>query len=210
MLRHRFPNTSTIVRVATLVTLTSAVVLQFLQHTDATFPLLYFTVDSAVLMVLVLTVSLTRPRSSTMDVVRGAATIGVVVSGVIYATVIAPNSATGTWFAPWDDMVVRTSTVLMHGIGPFLAVADFLTHDYPSVSTRKTIAWWCAWPMAYIFAVTTLAGVGIGHIPYPFLSPQTGGGVLGVAAAMAALTAIVALLSFALLHVRRKVRPTPA
>lgn len=210
MLRHPFPNTSTIVRVSTLVTLTSAVVLQFLQHTDPTFPLLYFTVDSAALMVLVLAMSLTGPRSSTVDEARGAATIGVVLSGMIYATVIAPNSATGTWFAPWDDLAVRTSTVLMHGIGPFLAVADFLTHDYQSASTRKTIAWWCAWPLAYIVAITGLAAVGVGHVPYPFLSPLTGGGALGVAAAMTALTALAALLSYTLLRVRRKVHATPA
>lgn len=210
MLRHAFPNTPTIVRVATLVTLTSAVMLQFLQHTDPTFPLLYFTVDSAALMVWVLAIGLTRPRSSTVDVARGAATVGVVLSGLIYATVIAPNSATGTWFAPWDDMAVRTSTVLMHGIGPFLAVADFLTHDYPSASKRKTIAWWCAWPLAYVVTITGLAAVGVGHVPYTFLSPQTGGGARGVAAAMAVLTAIVALISYTLLRVRQKVHATPA
>jgi hypothetical protein len=200
----------TIIRVATLTTLASAVVAQFLQHTDATFPPLYFTVDSALLMATVLTLSLRRSESPALDVVRGAATIGVVVSGVIYATVIAPNSATGTWFAPWDDTLVRTSTVLMHGIGPFLAVADFLTHDYPAASTRKTMAWWCAWPMAYFVAVTSLAAVGVGHIPYPFLRPQTGGGILGVAGAMVALTTLVALLSYLLLHVQRKLRPIPA
>lgn len=198
--------TPTIVRVATVGTLALAVLCQFLQHTDPTFPLLYFTVDSAVLLVFVLALSLARPGSSTVDVVRGAATVGVVVSGLIFATVIAPNSATGTWFAPWDDMFVRTATVLMHGIGPFLAVADFLTHDYPAASTGPTVAWWCTWPMAYILAIISLAAVGVGHVPYTFLSPQTGGGVLGVAGAMVVLTAIVAFLSYVLVRVHRAVR----
>lgn len=193
-----------IFRVATALTLATAVVFQFLQSTDPTFPTLYFTVDSAILMAVVLAASLAR-RSPSLDVVRGAATIGVIVSGLIYAAVIAPNSTNGTWFAPWDDTMVRTSTVLLHGIGPFLAIADFLTHDYPAASTHKTIALWCTWPLAYIVAITSLAAVGIGHVPYVFLNPQTGGGALGVAGAMTAMMAIVALLSYMLLQVRRKV-----
>lgn len=205
---NAFRITPTFVRVTTAVTLASAVTCQFLQHTDPTFPLLYFTIDSAVLLACALAISLAHPSSPTLDVVRGAATIGVVISSLIFATVIAPNSATGTWFNPRDDVFVRTATVLMHGVGPLLAVSDFLTHDYPETSTRKMLASWCAWPLAYIIAIMSLAAVGIGHVPYTFLQPQTGGGILGVVGAMGALTAIVAFLSYGLVRVHRKVRPT--
>lgn len=187
------------IRWGCVVLLLTGVVLQFIQYTDPTFPLLYFTVDSALLLAGALIASSLRPDSARIATIRGAATVAVLLSALIYATVIAPASSTGTWFQPWDDGYVRAAMVVQHAAAPVVALADFLLHPYPAGAKRGTVLRWCAWPVAYFIPVTVLDVAGIATMPYPFLAIDTLSDLPAVLGAMVALSLLVGALGYGLL-----------
>jgi hypothetical protein len=124
---------------------TVGVVCQFVQDTDPRFPLWYFTIDSAVLAGVAALLALLSGGRRGGWRLRLAGVIGVCLSAAVFATVIAPATETGTWFQPHDDPVVRTATVLLHGVAPVLVVVDYLARaDAPSV--RQSLAWSYVWP----------------------------------------------------------------
>jgi len=191
------------VRIAAAVVLVSGVACQFLQKTDPTFPLLYFTVDSALLLAAALVGAELRPQSLVTEEIRGATTVGVVLSGLIFTAVIAPATETGTWFQPHDDPWVRAAILLMHGIGPVLAVTDFMLHPLRAAGRSWRVALrWCVWPLVYLVVVLPLDLAGIAEIPYPFLRIRG----LPTLGAFAALLLIAGTLSVGLVGLHRRVR----
>lgn len=188
------------VRALLVLVLAIGVVCQFLQYTDPVFPLLYFTIDSAVLMAVIVTVP---RRGAWHDSVRGAATVGVIISAIIYATVIIPASESGQWFAPHDDYYVRTANLLIHGVAPFFAVADFLLRPYPQARIGPTLGRWVLFPLAYFVIMGTLDATGVAEMPYPFLRLSDGSNVAGVVGAVAALAVLFAAVCGALLAGQR-------
>ncbi|MFJ9631408.1 Pr6Pr family membrane protein [Streptomyces sp. NPDC101175] len=182
------------------------VICQFVQRTDPTPSLLYFTVDSAVLAATVLTWQLVRGPSNSAwgDRVRGAAVVGVVFSSLIYMTVIAPSSPSGTWFGAHDDAWARAATILLHGGAPVLVVAEFLLTPYALAATWREATLLAWWPAAYLTVVGALAWSGAATMPYPFLRPSQLGAAT-VAAAVAVLYAIVVTLGVALTAAHRAV-----
>ncbi|WP_251829027.1 hypothetical protein [Streptomyces sp. ATCC 21386] len=169
-------------------TITAGVLCQFAQRTDPTAPLLYFTVDSAILAAAVQTWRLVRGPASSMwgDRIRGAAVVGVVLSALVHATVIAPNSPSGTWFGAHDDAWVRTATILLHAVAPVLVVTEFLTSPCVLTRGRREAALLTLWPAAWLAVVGTLAWSGAATMPYLFLRPSQFGG-FGVLAVIAVL-----------------------
>ena len=158
-------------RAAGSATLTAGVVCQFVQHTDPTPPLAYFTVWSAIFGALVLALA-AFSAPSLPAAIRGAATVGCVVSGLIFAAVITPATPTGTWTQPGDDGWVRTANVMLHGIGPVLIAAEFAI-----TPIRVTRPWCqaglgCIWPAVYIVAAFSLQAADVTPVPYPFLNPS--------------------------------------
>lgn len=179
-----------VVRIATVVVAAVAVLCQFVQHTDPRFPLAYFTVDSVALLALALVVALVRPAGPKLALVRGAALVGVLVSSIVFSTVIAPHTSTGTWFQPWDDPWVRTSTVLMHAVTPVLALTDDWLHPAErTAGTWSVVLRWMSWPLVYITVVGLLSLVAGTSLPYTFLQPSAvgAGTVVAAVAVMAAL-----------------------
>ncbi len=189
-------------RAVTVLVGLTGVVSQAVQHTDPTFFLAYFTVDSVLLLALVLTVGLVRPLGGVLSAVRGAAVVGVLVSGLVYATVIVPTSSAGSWLLPSDPWS-SAATLLMHGVTPVLAVLDDLTHQHQEATPRGWV--WVSrsvlWPFAYLVVVGGLALVGVGRVPYSFLQPAT----MGWGTVILATPAIVILtivLAWAVLGLR--------
>lgn len=173
--------------------LVTGVACQFVQRTDATPPLLYFTVDAALLAAATALWSLRpgdRPAGVWTERTRVAAVVGVLFSALVYAGVIAPTSPSGTWFAAHDDLWVRTATVLLHGVAPVLVLADFLVGPCTLPASLREATWVLIWPTAYLASVGTLAWAGAATMPYPFLRPSETG-LLGTAAAVVVLAATV-------------------
>ncbi|WP_370333600.1 Pr6Pr family membrane protein [Mycolicibacterium hippocampi] len=168
---------------------------QFLQKTDPRFPLVYFTVWSGILAGVIAIAGVRR--YSRLELPRVSAAVGVVVSGVIFAVVIAPATATGTWFQPWDDLAVRIANVLLHGVAPVLVVTDLILRP-PTQRLSRWLGAAYGWPMLYFIAIATSAMAVPYAMPYAFLSPQDVGWptVLGAVAASIALFTVVALVLF--------------
>ncbi len=192
--------------------LIAAVVCQLVQQTDPMFPFLYFTIDSAVLEVVVMTCRLVgrAPDSLWFARARGAAAVGVILSALMFAAVIAPNSPSGGWFNAHDDLWVRTATVLFHGVAPFPVAAEFLVGSYPTRPPLKEATTFTWWPLGYLVTIAGLSSVGLATMPYVFLQPSHNGAGPTSAAVMG-LWVIVIMLGSALLAGHRLVhRKTPA
>jgi hypothetical protein len=188
-----------------------ALTCQFVQHTDSTFPLLYFTVDSALLAALTAGMTLMGPRRwILLNDFRVASTVGVLLSALIFAAVIAPATPTGTWIQPHDDGWVRTATILMHGVAPVLVTIDLLLRPLHG-GLRRYLASGLGWPVLYLAALSLLTAVGWAHIPYPFLQPSRAGWTSAFGAALVLIAAVVAITA-ALYFAQRRLtfRPTTA
>jgi hypothetical protein len=157
---------------AILLTLTIALVCQFVQHTDDVFPLLYFTVDSAAFAAGAAGVALLRPTMSQLSSLRAASAVGVLLSAAIYAIVIAPASETGTWVQPHDDNWVRAATLLFHLVAPILVTLDFIVQDIGRAQLRTALTSCFAWPVVYLMMLGALASCDAVRMPYAFLDPS--------------------------------------
>ena len=187
---------------AAAVVFLTGVVAQFAQHTDPTFPLLYFTVDSALLYGLLALVHALVPAGRVARAARSlvsALTPAVVFSGLVYATVIAPALNGGAWFAPGDDAVCRLAQMLLHGVGPALALVLTWADPAPPPPGRRA-AWWLAWPLGYLVVVTATD-----VSPYAFLPPGAPEvQVAGVAAVLALVYGGVAWVCITLARAGRR------
>ncbi|WP_100451165.1 Pr6Pr family membrane protein [Mycobacteroides abscessus] len=181
---------------------------QFIQRTDRTFPLLYFTIDSAIFAGVVAVVALIRPARLLLPQLRTASAVGVLLSSLIFTTVIAPASSTGTWVQPYDDYWVRTATVLLHGVAPVLVIIDLVVnYAGRAITAASVIVWSYLWPMAYLVSLVALVSTGIATIPYPFLNPAQLGWrtVLGSLAGLCALILIIAWALLALAKIIHRI-----
>lgn len=174
---------------------TVGVACQFIQSTDPRFPLVYFTIDSAVLAGVAAALTLRGATGAWVQRLRLAAVVGVGLSAIFFAAVIAPATPTGTWFQPHDDFMVRTATLLLHGVAPVLVTAEYVLRP-PRLSLRDSVAWSYPWPLLYLAGIGVLAAVGGAEtIPYPFLRPAVTGWPTTVVAYMG-LVAVLGLLGW--------------
>ena len=192
-------------RAAAATSLGAGVICQFLQRTDPTPPLTYFTVWSAVLATLVLSAGAATRHLRRLAYLRGAATVGTLVSALVFALAIAPATPTGTWFQPHDDMAVRLANVLLHGVGPALAAICFLYQPLDATRPWTQALSWCWWPVGYLLTMYSLQAAGVARVPYPFLDPGRSSGA-AIAAAILGLSGLCLVLGRALLAAHRTVQ----
>lgn len=180
-----------------LVNQLAAVLCQFVQGTDPRFPLLYFTVDSAIAAATVALITLVAPSTPWLQALRHSVAVGVIISAVVFMALIAPATDTGTWFQPHDDAWVRIATVLLHGVAPALVIVDYMLRTAP-MRPLEAATQAFGWPLTYLVGMSVLVAVaGQDIIPYPFLSPQAMGWGT-VALAIAVLIVLVACCGLAL------------
>jgi hypothetical protein len=193
------------VTTAVLSTETAGISCQFIQRTDPRFPLVYFTVDSALLAALAagLTLCLTATGRH-LTSLRLCAAVAVIVSGVVFTAVIAPATPTGTWIQPSDDCWVRAATILMHGVAPPLVALDWALRGWPLTLWRHVLLG-AGWPLAYLCGIAGVVALGI-RPTYQFLSPAQMGwlGVLGSVAALAILFMAASALLARVARCRRR------
>jgi hypothetical protein len=127
-----------------------------------------------------------RPRVP--DVVRGAVTLYVLVTLLIFHLVLA-NPASG--FSDGSVHFGPVQNILLHTVTPLLALLDWLLigHELPR---WRWAAAWLVYPLAYL-AFVLIRGAIVHRYPYPFLD-VTENGYGGVA-----LVALVLLVVFWLL-----------
>jgi hypothetical protein len=106
-----------------------------------------------------------RPRTRTDDLLRGAATLYLVITFIV--VVLLLSGAELSLSNPTVDFVV-------HKLFPVLAVVDGIV-DPPETDLRmRDVALWLIFPVVWL-AFTLVRGAVDAWYPYPFLDPDNGG-----------------------------------
>lgn len=136
----------------------------------------YFTVQSNVLVLGVVAWMLLRPdgRPRWFDALRGATTAYIVLTGLVWAVLLAsPEEALG--------FTVEYPSFVQHRLIPVLMALDWLlVPTARPLRVGRCIPAWMAYPIAYLAISWVRGGLLDGWIPYPFLDPAVHGGVGGL------------------------------
>jgi hypothetical protein len=130
----------------------------------------YFTVLSNTLAVVLLVMLANRPDRDTSPhfaAFRGAVTVYMAVTGLIYAFLIAPVAGDVGAPEPWIDWVI-------HVIAPTAFALDWVLSPPPAEIPRASLWIWLMFPAAYL-VYSLIRGPILDWYPYPFLDPAVGG-----------------------------------
>jgi hypothetical protein len=151
----------------------------------------FFTIESNLFGVLIMGMSAyylytLKKRDDGLDVLRGAATLYMVTTGIIYAILLSGTDVQTP--LPWVNAV-------LHYIFPLAVLIDWLIDKPAAKTTLKQSLLWLIFPLVYA-AYALIRGPFANHwYPYPFLNPAQHGYatialncvVIGVAVAVLSL-----------------------
>jgi hypothetical protein len=147
----------------------------------------YFTVLSNLFAAAMLIYGALRPaheRSRAVELLRGAAVVYILTTGIVYLVVLSGRAPTYPWV-----------NAILHYLMPVAVTLDWLL-DPPHVhlDRARSVVLWMVFPVLYI--IYTLArGAIVNWYPYLFVNPHRSGGYLLVAGDVLAVgIGIVALI----------------
>jgi hypothetical protein len=183
-----------ILRLLTALLILAAIVVQLLHPDDpwavaANF-FSFFTIQSnlfAACVLIVVALRAAAPRSHRLDVVRGAATLYLLITGVVFALLLSNIPEDLQLTLPWVDTV-------LHQLAPILLVLDWLVDPPREWIAPRTALLWLGYPLAWV-TYTLIRGAIVGWYPYPFIDVDAHGypAVLLVCLALAVGFALAAL-----------------
>lgn len=161
----------------------------------------YFTNLSNIFAAVVLVISAlylikTRKPSQFDDIIRGAATLYMAVTGVIYLTLLSSEDL--GLLLPWVNIV-------LHYVLPIYVVADWLYQPQRSKLTLGQLPYWLLFPAGFL-VYTLIRGADVGWYPYPFLNPDIAPGYAGVAIYCFAILAVFLILGWGLMALGNKLK----
>ena len=157
----------------------------------------YFTLQSNILAAIVLIVVavvtlLGKAQSPALIIARACVTAYVVIVGVVYNTVLVGTPGGGGVELAWANFVLH------------IAVPIYIAIDWIFFGDRTRLPWNRFWlvlgyPVVWLIVIL-VRGATDGWVPYPFLSPALGYGVValycvGIAVAIAVVGVVVWILS---------------
>jgi hypothetical protein len=130
----------------------------------------YFTVLSNLFAVAMLLYGALRPaheRSETVELLRGAAVVYILTTGIVYLLLLSGRAPAYPWV-----------NAILHYLMPVAVTLDWLL-DPPRVhlNPSRTVILWMAFPLLYVL-YTLARGAIVGWYPYFFVDPHRGGGYL--------------------------------
>jgi hypothetical protein len=131
----------------------------------------FFTIESNILAVIALIAGaffiFAGKKSLWLDYFRGAATFFMVVTGIVFAVLLAGIENATLTAVPWDNTV-------LHYLLPVAVAIDWLI-DRPArrFTFRQALAW-LIFPLVYVM-YSLFRGPLVNWYPYPFLDPANGG-----------------------------------
>ena len=152
----------------------------------------YFTVLSnagAVVMLTMLAMRPGRDGSLGFATFRGAVTVYMSVTFLVYVTILYPQLTEVAVPEPWIDLSI-------HVIGPLILILDFVFFRPPVHLPTRTIPIWLVFPAAYL-VYSLVRGPIVDWYPYPFLDPGGDAGYLGVALWSVVVLAVILVFGFA-------------
>jgi hypothetical protein len=165
----------------------------------------FFTIQSNLLAAVTLLLVVARPPAPWLSWLRGLATMCMVVTGLVFAVLLAGLPQDVLTAVPWDNTV-------LHQLVPLWFALDWaLDPPAPAVPLRRALLW-LLYPLAYV-AYSLLRGPLVDWYPYPFLDPATGGyGAVAVTCVGIAVLGVVLVLVLTWWDARRapdQVGPEP-
>ncbi|MGL3200270.1 MULTISPECIES: Pr6Pr family membrane protein [Curtobacterium] len=155
----------------------------------------YFTIQSniaiAVALAATLVVGVRRERSPVgLSVFRGASTVYIATTGIVYNTLLVSVDV---------QTSVQWSNDVLHRVLPVYAVLDWLLFSDRARLLFRHVWWFLLYPAVWL-VVILIRGATDGWVPYPFLDPSLGYGVvalycLGVAVFIALMGMLVVGMS---------------
>ncbi|WP_051178874.1 Pr6Pr family membrane protein [Nocardia concava] len=126
----------------------------------------YFTIQSNVIIIAVwLGVALFDPQGRRWQLIRCAATLYIVITGVVYALLLQ-NIAVGIAY-PWTNDT-------LHRVAPLVAFVDWLLVPAALGISARLIGALLAYPIVY-GVYTLIRGPIVDWYPYPFIDPRSQG-----------------------------------
>lgn len=131
----------------------------------------FFTIQSNVLAALLLiSIGLYIVRGGkgkSIAYIRGAITLYMTMTGIIYAVLLSGNEVALQTTIPWVNVV-------LHYALPVVVFTDWMLFPPKrKVEFRKAL-WWLAFPIAYLI-YSLVRGSYTGWYPYPFINPAAHG-----------------------------------
>lgn len=149
-----------------------------------------FTVLSNAAAVVMLSLLAGRPGradSATFSLFRGAVTVYMAGTGLVYAVLLATGIDIGLTES-WVDWS-------LHVIGPLALVTDWVAHPPGNRLTTLAPAFWLVFPTVYL-TYTLVRGVLVDWYPYPFLDPAQTGGYGGVSVWSGVVLVVIAAFGY--------------
>lgn len=172
---------------------------------DATNFFSFFTIQTNILAaaMLALAAVVGRPeRTVFFDAARGAVTLYIAITGVVFALLLSGlQESVNTPFS-WVDFVV-------HKLIPIVLVVDWLVDPARHRLPRWVVAAWLVYPAAW-FVYTLVRGASTDWYPYPFVDVSSHGYGRVFANAAVLLAGIVLAAFLFVLVGNRRARAAPA
>jgi hypothetical protein len=159
----------------------------------------YFTIESNIFAAGVLVISayatVQARRSQLLSSARGAATLYMVITGLVFAILLSGIKGAHFTAVPRDN-------VILHYIMPVVILLDWVVDTaQPSVTFRRGLRW-IIYPLVYV-GYTLVRGRITRWYPYPFLNPSPHGYI-----PVAITCAIIAVVSVGIMYVLTRVTGT--
>ena len=150
----------------------------------------YFTIESNLFAVVVLILSASAlaqgMHSRPLALLRGAATLYMVTTGIVFALLLAGIEGAELTAVPWDNTV-------LHYIIPLALAVDWFIDLPKQRLTFRQAAVWLVFPMAYV-VYSLIRGHFVHWYPYPFLNPNEHGYIAVAGTSVAIALAVAALM----------------
>ncbi len=131
----------------------------------------FFTILSNIFAALALMVSAVfihrGMRSRKLNILRGAATLYMTLTGVVFAVLLSDLDPSLLTAVPWDNTV-------LHYIMPIVLFIDWVIDPPTSRLRYRHAALWLLFPLVYV-TYSLIRGPIVNWYPYPFLNPANGG-----------------------------------
>ncbi|MEK4707478.1 Pr6Pr family membrane protein [Bacillus sp. FSL R10-2780] len=164
----------------------------------------FFTIESNILVAVILLLSslgtATFGRSEQFGVLRGAATVYILTTGLIYFLLLRGLEESLQTAIPWVNTV-------LHYIMPLAMILDWVINPPTKAVTWKQAASWLVFPLLYV-VYSLIRGPFVNWYPYPFLDPRIGGYgrvllySIGIAVVIGAICGLVKMLGNRSLHIK--------
>lgn len=162
----------------------------------------FFTIESNILAGAILLITglygLSKRRVDRFDFLRGAATLYMGMTGIIYLLLLSGNEVALQTTTPWVNMV-------LHYIMPVVMLIDWLATPPVKAIRLERALWWLAFPALYLVYSFT-RGSFVDWYPYPFINPLNTEWQAIVATCLVILFGVILLIRLLILSKKRQIR----